>query len=76
MQLPLVDNNWNYGWAIIFITIIVRMLFYRWSLHQSKKALSKRKNASNQTQSGCCTSKMETNMRVKKTNTKQNYKDL
>ena len=56
----LVDNfNWNYGWAIIFITIIVRIIILPLGLHQSKKALSKRKNASNQTPSGCCTSKMK-----------------
>ena len=34
----LVDNfNWNYGWAIIFITIIVRIIILPLGLHQSKK---------------------------------------
>ncbi|MBP2099566.1 membrane protein insertase YidC [Enterococcus rivorum] len=36
----LVDNfNWNYGWAIIFITIIVRLIILPLGLHQSKKSL-------------------------------------
>ena len=35
----LVDNfNWNYGWAIIFITIIVRIIILPLGLHQSKKS--------------------------------------
>lgn len=57
----LVDNfNWNYGWAIIFITIIVRIIILPLGLHQSKKLYPNGKNASNQTSSGCCTSKNET----------------
>lgn len=36
----LVDNfNWNYGWAIIFITIIVRIIIMPLGLSQSKKSL-------------------------------------
>ncbi|MGK0550508.1 membrane protein insertase YidC [Enterococcus faecalis] len=35
----LVNNfNWNYGWAIIFITIIVRIVIMPLGLHQSKKS--------------------------------------
>ena len=52
----LVDNfNWNYGWAIIFITIITVRL-----TSIEKKLYPNGKNASNQTPSGCCTSKNET----------------
>lgn len=36
----LVDNfNWNYGWAIIFITIIVRIIIMPLGLNQSKKSM-------------------------------------
>lgn len=36
----LVDNfNWNYGWAIIFITIIVRLIIMPLGLNQSKKSM-------------------------------------
>lgn len=36
----LVDNfNWNYGWAIIFITVIVRIIILPLGLHQSKKSM-------------------------------------
>ncbi len=36
----LVDNfNWNYGWAIIFITIIVRLVIMPLGLSQSKKSM-------------------------------------
>ena len=36
----LVNNfNWNYGWAIIFITIIVRIIIMPLGLSQSKKSL-------------------------------------
>lgn len=36
----LVENfNWNYGWAIIFITIIVRIIIMPLGLSQSKKSL-------------------------------------
>ncbi|OJG98142.1 YidC/Oxa1 family membrane protein insertase [Enterococcus termitis] len=36
----LVDNfNWNYGWAIIFITIIVRLVIMPLGLNQSKKSM-------------------------------------
>lgn len=36
----LVDRfDWNYGWAIIFITVIVRLLILPLGLHQSKKSL-------------------------------------
>lgn len=36
----LVDHfDWNYGWAIIFITIIVRLIILPLGLHQSKKSL-------------------------------------
>lgn len=36
----LVDNfNWNYGWAIIFITVIVRIIILPLGLSQSKKSM-------------------------------------
>lgn len=36
----LVDNfNWNYGWAIIFITIIVRLIIMPLGLNQSRKSM-------------------------------------
>lgn len=36
----LVENfNWNYGWAIIFITIIVRIVIMPLGLNQSKKSM-------------------------------------
>lgn len=36
----LVDNfNWNYGWAIIFITVIVRLIILPLGLNQSKKSM-------------------------------------
>ena len=40
----LVDNfNWNYGWAIIFITIIVRIIILPLGLHQSKNFIQTEK---------------------------------
>ena len=43
----LVDNfNWNYGWAIIFITIIVRIIILPLGLHQVDVAQAKMKQAS------------------------------
>ena len=40
----LVDNfNWNYGWAIIFITIIVRIIILPLGLHQSKSFIQTEK---------------------------------
>jgi YidC/Oxa1 family membrane protein insertase len=36
----LADNfNWNYGWAIIFITIIVRLIIMPLGLNQSRKSM-------------------------------------
>ncbi|MDR0920937.1 MAG: membrane protein insertase YidC [Lactobacillales bacterium] len=36
----LVHNfGWNYGWAIIFITIIVRLIIFPLGVYQSKKAM-------------------------------------
>lgn len=36
----LVDNfNWNYGWAIIFITVLVRIIIMPLGLNQSKKSM-------------------------------------